>query len=108
MPRRWRRKRLPSRCPLKRSGKISLRWVGLAFATASVGNAPMQKVNIRDIAEDSWVSPKGKFASIDKEISVALGRENHSTDINLRHPFDVEICRIPPGKAMCPFHLHSA
>ena len=68
----------------------------------------MQKVNVREIAEDSWVSPKGKFASIDKEISVALGRENHSTDINLRHPFDVEICRIPPGKAMCPFHLHSA
>ncbi|MBL9175611.1 MAG: cupin domain-containing protein, partial [Verrucomicrobiales bacterium] len=25
-----------------------------------------------------------------------------------RHPFDVEICRIPPGKTNCPFHSHSA
>jgi uncharacterized cupin superfamily protein len=68
----------------------------------------MKKVNLRDIPEDVWVSPKGKFASVDQEISVALGRNAQSTDLNLRHPFDVEICRVPPGKAMCPFHSHSA
>jgi uncharacterized cupin superfamily protein len=68
----------------------------------------MRKVNIRDIAEEAWISPKGKFASIDQELSVALGRDMHSTDLNLRHPFDVEICRIPAGKAMCPYHSHSA
>ena len=68
----------------------------------------MRKVNVRDIPEDSWVSPKGKFASFDKEISVALGREMNSTDLNLRHPFDVDICRVPAGKAMCPYHSHSA
>jgi hypothetical protein len=33
----------------------------------------MHKINTRDIPEDSWVSPKGKFASIDKRLSVALG-----------------------------------
>jgi len=31
-----------------------------------------------------------------------------STDLNERHPFDVEICRIPPGKSRCPYHSHSA
>ena len=68
----------------------------------------MRKVSVRDIVEDSWSSPKGKFASIDKEISVALGREANSTDLALRHPFDVEICKVPAGKAMCPYHSHSA
>ena len=68
----------------------------------------MNKVNTRDIQEESWTSPKGKFASIDKELSVALGRAPESTDLSLRHPFDVEICRVPSGKAVCPYHSHSA
>ena len=28
--------------------------------------------------------------------------------MNERHPFDVEILRIPPGKTPYPYHLHSA
>jgi uncharacterized cupin superfamily protein len=39
---------------------------------------------------------------------VALGRIPTSTDLNLRHPFDVEIRRVPAGKALCPYHSHSA
>lgn len=68
----------------------------------------MHKVNTRDIVAEPWISPKGKFASADQEISVALGRKPLSTDHAERHPFDVEICRIPPGKAACPYHSHSA
>jgi uncharacterized cupin superfamily protein len=68
----------------------------------------MNKVNLRDVEEQSWVSPKAKFASNDRELSVALGRKLNSTDLLERHPFDVEICRIPPGKAACPYHSHSA
>lgn len=68
----------------------------------------MRKVNTRDIAEDSWTSPKGKFAGASKEISVALGRKPQSTDLKERHPFDVEICRIPPDKTAFPYHSHSA
>jgi len=68
----------------------------------------MQKVNIRNISEESWTSPKGKFATIDKQLSVALGRKRDSTDLSERHPFDVEICRVPPGKSSCPYHSHSA
>jgi len=68
----------------------------------------MQKVNIRNISEETWTSPKGKFATIDKQLSVALGRKRDSTDLSERHPFDVEICRVPPGKSSCPYHSHSA
>jgi uncharacterized cupin superfamily protein len=68
----------------------------------------MRKVNVKDIPEDSWTSPKGKFASAGKEVSEALGRIPASTDLQKRHPFDVEICRIPPGKPACPYHSHSA
>lgn len=68
----------------------------------------MLKINTADIAEDSWSSPKGKFAGSSKEVSVALGRKPRSTDLNERHPFDVEICRIPPGKSAYPYHSHSA
>jgi len=68
----------------------------------------MLKVNTREIAEESWSSPKGKFGGSSKEVSVALGRKPRSTDLNERHPFDVEICRIPPGKSAYPYHSHSA
>lgn len=68
----------------------------------------MHKINTNDLPEESWGSPKGKFAGAGKEISEALGRKPHSTDLLERHPFDVEIIRIPPGKTPYPFHLHSA
>lgn len=68
----------------------------------------MRKVNINKMAEVSWSSPKGKFAGSGKEISEELGRKPNSTDLRERHPFDVEISRIPPGKSPCPFHSHSA
>jgi uncharacterized cupin superfamily protein len=68
----------------------------------------MRKVNVREIAEESWSSPKGKFSSAGKEISEALGRQPLSMNLTQRHPFDVEICRIPPGKSAYPYHSHSA
>ena len=39
---------------------------------------------------------------------MALGRKPLSMDLNERHPFDIEICHIPPGKSHCPYHSHSA
>src|SRR5438477_12761944 len=68
----------------------------------------MQKVNIKDVPEESWGSPSGKFGGAGKEISEALGRKPFSTDLKERHPFDVEIIRIPPGKRPYPYHSHSA
>ena len=68
----------------------------------------MKKINLRDIPEETWNSPKGKFAGSSKELSVALGRKPLSTDLKERHPFDVEISRVPAGKRLCPYHSHSA
>ena len=68
----------------------------------------MRKINTKDIAEITWSSPKGKFVGAGKEVSEELGRKPQSTDLNERHPFDVEIARIPPGKTPCPYHSHSA
>lgn len=68
----------------------------------------MRKINIKDIAEETWSSPQGTFGGASREISVALGRRPESTDLKERHPFDVEICRISPGKIHSPYHSHSA
>ena len=68
----------------------------------------MRIVNTNDIAWSSRSSPSGKFARSERPISEALGRDRRSTDLNERHPFDVDITRIPPGAASCPYHSHSA
>jgi len=68
----------------------------------------MRKINTNDLPEFSWTSPKGKFSAAGKQVSEALGRDPFSTDLMLRHPFDVEICRIPAGMVPYPFHSHSA
>ena len=68
----------------------------------------MKKVNLSDIAEDLWASPKGRFAGGYKAVSEALGRKPDSTILDERHPFDVEITRIPPGQTPYPYHSHSA
>jgi uncharacterized cupin superfamily protein len=68
----------------------------------------MHKINTKEIPEDSWTSPKGKFAGFGKSVSIALGRKETSTDLQDRHPFDLEILRIAPGQTPYPYHLHSA
>jgi uncharacterized cupin superfamily protein len=68
----------------------------------------MLKVNTNEIQPMRWASPKGKFAGEGIEISEALGRKPKSTDLRERQPFDVEILRIPQGKAPYPYHSHSA
>jgi uncharacterized cupin superfamily protein len=68
----------------------------------------MKKVNTLAMAEVTWSSPKGKYIGAGKEVSEELGRIPQSTDLFERHPFDVEISRIPPGKTPCPYHSHSA
>ncbi len=66
----------------------------------------MKKVNVNDVEELSWRSPKGTFEGYGRQISEALGRDPNSTDFMKRHPFDVELLRIPPGKKPYPYHAH--
>ena len=68
----------------------------------------MQKINVREVQEERRSSPKGRYDSFIRQVSVGLGREIASTDLNKRHPFDLATVRIPPGKSLCPYHEHSA
>ena len=68
----------------------------------------MRKVNTSDIDELTWSSPKGKFSGAGKQVSEALGRVPQSMNLDERHPFDVEIARLPPGATPFPYHSHSA
>lgn len=68
----------------------------------------MKTVNLKDLSERERRSPKGKFHSFSREISVALGREDASTDLLKRHPFDLTLARIPVGASYCPYHAEGA
>ena len=68
----------------------------------------MRKINVNDLAEFTWTSPKGTFRGAAKEISEGLGRKPLSTDLMERHPFDVEILRVEPGQTPYVYHSHSA
>ena len=71
-------------------------------------NATLRKVNADNVEEEVWSSPKGKFKGAGRQISLALGRRTQSMDLHERHPFDIEIARIPPGATPYPYHSHSA
>lgn len=53
-------------------------------------------------------SPHGKFRSCAQNLSLALGGIRNVGPWDGGHPFDVQIRRVPPGAAVCPFHAHFA
>ncbi|MBL9217833.1 MAG: cupin domain-containing protein [Opitutaceae bacterium] len=67
----------------------------------------MKKTNIAKLKWEHWKSPKGKFAQSYKDISGAVGDVRGGWP-RKGHPFNLEIEKVPPGKASCPFHRHSA
>jgi uncharacterized cupin superfamily protein len=71
-------------------------------------HGPMRIVNTESVEWQSRRSPRGRFARDERMLSEALGRDRRSTDLLERHPFDVDITRVPPGTASCPYHSHSA
>jgi uncharacterized cupin superfamily protein len=68
----------------------------------------MRKINSNDVPDDEYFSPKRTIGGWGKQISIALGRNPDSTDLLERHPFDLEIQRIPPHTAGTVYHSHSA
>ena len=68
----------------------------------------MQKVNLNQITEGERIAPGGKFRARFQEISIALGRDKDSLDLEKRHPFDLMLTRVPPGASYCPYHSESA
>ncbi len=66
----------------------------------------MNALALHEIAENEQRSPSGKFHSFARNISIALGCIRNLGTWGGGHPFDVQIRRIPPGAAVCPFHAH--
>lgn len=68
----------------------------------------MKTVNWHTIAEVERTSPKGKYQSFCKNVSVALGAANPAVGAEGdAHPFDLQMRRLPPGKSVCPYHSHT-
>lgn len=61
------------------------------------------KIHIDEVPErhQVWQWQAGNYERYRREISVALGNTEGS-----RHPFDVELTRLPPGARPCPIHVH--
>ena len=68
----------------------------------------MNKINLSEIEEQERCSPRGKYQALFKEVSIALGREKDSLDLDKRHPFDLMLARLPAGKSFCPYHAEGA
>jgi uncharacterized cupin superfamily protein len=68
----------------------------------------MRCVHHPALPEQETRSPTGKFHSFFRNISLALGGIANTGTWAGGHPFDVQLRRIPPGAAVCPYHLHLA
>ena len=68
----------------------------------------MNKVHIPDLPWGETHSPTKKFHSFFRNISLALGGVRNAGTWGGGHPFDLQIRRLPPGAAVCPFHSHLA
>ncbi len=66
----------------------------------------MPRIHLADILWAEQRSPSGKFHSFCQNLSVALGAPRNAGISHGGHPFDVQIRRVPPGAAICPFHSH--
>jgi len=68
----------------------------------------MPKINVDAIEWKTWASPKGKFSSRYKDISIALGAKAKTPVGAGGHPFDLAMEALKPGEVSCPFHSHGA
>ncbi len=66
----------------------------------------MKKTNLTKLKWDHWKSPKGKYEQYGKDISGRLGDKRNAWP-KKGHPFNLELVKLPPGKAACPFHSHT-
>lgn len=69
---------------------------------------PAHFINVADIAVEHRRSPKGKYESYCRNLSLALGGKRNAGIAHGGHPFDLQIRRITPGASICPYHSHSA
>ena len=68
----------------------------------------MPHLTLTDVPWQEQRSPTGKFHSFARNITVALGGPRNIGTWGGGHPFDVQVRRVPPGAAVCPYHSHLA
>jgi uncharacterized cupin superfamily protein len=68
----------------------------------------MKRIRVDDLPWEESVSPKGRFHSFYRNLSLALGGKRDVGTAGGGHPFDVQIRRVPPGASVCPFHVHGS
>lgn len=68
----------------------------------------MNHVRLSSIPEEDLHSPTRKFHSFCRNLSLALGGARNTGTWGGGHPFDVQLRRVPPGAAICPYHAHLA
>lgn len=66
-----------------------------------------RRVRLEDVPWEEWTSPRGRFRAAGRQVSAALGAVPRAPATAGGHPFDLEVCRVPPGAAACPFHWHA-
>ena len=65
----------------------------------------MLKINLRDVSEKHFKSPKGKYEAFHRDITAAFDGEKKAAP---ERPFELELVRLPPGASLCPYHAESA
>lgn len=66
----------------------------------------MHLAHIPELPWEEQHSPRRRFHSFCRNVSLALGGIRNGGPWCGGHPFDVQIRRVPPGAAVCPFHAH--
>jgi uncharacterized cupin superfamily protein len=67
----------------------------------------MTKTNIAKLKWEKWRSPRGRFDARYKDLSAAIG-DGRNAWPKKGHPFNLELVKVAPGKAICPFHSHTS
>lgn len=82
---------------------------GAEPAAPAAGDEPLARfVSIDSLPWERRHSPKGRYGSFCRDVSLALGGVRNLDAQRGGHPFDVQIRRVTAGAAICPFHLHVA
>lgn len=94
----------------RRSEDVRLQGLRFVLLSArwSCQRVVVRHVQLNSIPWEEQRSPRGTFRSFCRNISVALGGIRNGGAWCGGHPFDVQVRRIPPGAAVCPFHSHLA
>jgi len=66
------------------------------------------KINQGQVPWTDEESPKKKFGILRKALTLAVGGKKDIGVFGGGHPFDVELTKLPPGKANWPLHEHTA